>query len=64
MDNAAVAPLLTSYVSLNGAVGLNELGTYDFYFQTELPIPKRGSIIITLPDEISYEYISQLKYFA
>lgn len=32
ITDANAAPLLNSYVSLNGNVGLNELGTYDFYF--------------------------------
>lgn len=62
MDEPAIAPVLNSYVHLNGAVGLNELGTYDFYFETQLPIPMKGSMIITIPDQVSYQYISQLKF--
>lgn len=62
LKNVAEAPRLNSYVALTGKNGLSEAGTYKFYFQTSLPIPPKGTIKLTLPSEITYAYISTVKY--
>jgi hypothetical protein len=58
----AIAPVLNSYVSLTGDVGLNNKGTYDFYYQISTPIPVGGSLKITLPSQITFATTFELQF--
>jgi len=62
VNTPATAPVQSSYVSLGGDVGLNGLGTYDFYYQISTPIPAGGSLKLTLPRQVRYNTIFELRF--
>lgn len=62
LDNPSPSPPLNSQVTLTGDASLGGTGTYEFYFQINMPIPTGGSIQVTLPPEITYSTISSVSY--